>query len=503
MRLVRFPVALIALLATLAYIALPGGKDAEPEGVTAADTAPASALSYNSVADAYVSSAYPATKYGTRSILKVDASPRVRSYLRFIVRLPEGARVTGARLTLYTTSPSTSRGFSVSTVANTSWSETRLTYSNAPAIGSALGSSGPWSTRGYKSVSLPGRAVRPGVNAFALTTRSASSKTFHSREGRYKPRLAVTYALPQVSPPAARGPRIPEGGAYWGAYVNSDALNGQARQEVTDFEAMTGRKLRIGHHYRGWTENFPYSTADRADEGWNVANGRVPMISQDGSMGILDAINSGAEDGRIIDRARRIRQFGHPLFYRLFYEMNGDWMPYNEAHASTPGTHDGTEKYTRAWRRVHALFQQEGATNAAFVWCPNYDDNPDTPENHWRNYYPGDAYVDWVCADGYNRGTDKPWSTWQSFADIFRSVYADYPQKPFMVGETSSTENGGDKAQWIRDAHSYFKASMPRARAFLWFHRGLEPGSSDFRVDTSAESLQAYREMGADPYFNP
>ncbi|MFN2488281.1 MAG: glycoside hydrolase family 26 protein [Actinomycetota bacterium] len=313
-------------------------------------------------------------------------------------------------------------------------------------------------------------------------------------------RVRLPFAFSVELPP----PSVPASGAYFGAYVNPDAAGGQTQQEVTGFEAMIGRKLRVDHHYRSWDSSFDLHEPGEADEGWDVSNGRIPMISQSESgsttVGILDAINSGAEDRRIIDRARRIRDFGHPLFYRLFWEMNGDWNAYNETLASTPGTHDGTEKYVRAWRRVHSLFQQEGATNAAFVWCPNAKDKPQTSTNHWTNYYPGDAYVDWVCADGYNRAADNG-SSWKSFADIFRGVYDDYPQKPFMVGETSSTENGGDKAQWIRDAHNYLKASMPRARGFLWFHRGLEPGSSDWRVDTSSSSLQAYREMGADPYL--
>jgi mannan endo-1,4-beta-mannosidase len=74
-----------------------------------------------------------------------------------------------------------------------------------------------------------------------------------------------------------------------------------------------------------------------------------------------------------------------------------------------------------------------------------------------------------------------------------------------MIGETSSSENGGDKAQWIRDAHADMKTSMTRIKAFLWFNRGpstTDP-SSDWRVDTSRASLDAYRTMGADPYFRP
>jgi endoglucanase len=232
------------------------------------------------------------------------------------------------------------------------------------------------------------------------------------------------------------------------------------------------------------------------------------MVSQGdagfGGPNILDAINDGSQDSLIRSTADRIRAFGHPLFYRLFWEMNGAWEPYNMTHASTPGTHDGPRKFIAAWRRIHDIFRRAGATNAAFVWCPNAADVPRTRVNHWRRYYPGDAYVDWVCADGYNRGTSHPWSSWESFRQVFLAVYSDFPRKPFMVGETGSVEQGGDKAQWIRDAEATLKRSMPRVKAVVWFSRGPSAQSpEDWRIETSPSATAAFRAMGADSYFNP
>jgi Glycosyl hydrolase family 26 len=480
----------------------------------------ADSKSFDPVADAQVTSAYPSTSYGAARTLKVDASPATRSYLRFNVQLPAGATISDARLRLYTTTTSAKIGYSANAVQDTAWSETALTYGNAPALGSTLGTSAPWTSAGWKSAALPVSSVRPGLNSVAVTTASTAAAVFSSREGTYKPRLVLTYTAPTStatapapapapsSPlqPPAHGPALPAG-AYWGAFVNPDGINAMTRAEESDLESKIGRKLGISSHYRDWTDlSFPYSYANGADEGWDVANGRIPMISQGDSgftgTNILDAINNGSQDAIIRAHADHIKAFGKPLFYRLFWEMNGDWEPYNEAHTSTPGTHDGTDKYVRAWRRIHDIFQQEGATNAAFVWCPNASDGPKTAENHWTRYYPGDAYVDWVCADGYNRGTARSWSSWETFESDFAAIYADYPQKPFMVGETSSVEQGGDKAQWIRDTANTLKTKMTRIKAFVWFSRG--PGAQspeDWRADSSASSLAAYAAMGADPYF--
>jgi hypothetical protein len=320
--------------------------------------------------------------------------------------------------------------------------------------------------------------------------------------------LAGSAGSVTTSAAAAPRPAVPSR-TYFGAYVNGDAAAGQTRTDVQTLEGKIGRTLDIGHHYRRWTDTgFPNSPTGATDEAWDVANGRIPMISQDdkGFSGgnIVAAINNGSQDALIRSRASRIRAFGRPLFYRLFWEMNGDWASYNEAHTSTPGTHDGPQKFIAAWRRIHDIFQRQGATNAAFVWCPNANDKPRTPENHWSRYYPGDAYVDWVCADGYNWGTGRSWSVWQSFQSIFAGIYAGYPQKPFMVAETSSVEVGGDKGQWIRDTQTTIKARMPRIKAIVWFSRGPGPQSpEDWRFDSSTRALAAYRAMGADPYFNP
>jgi mannan endo-1,4-beta-mannosidase len=84
--------------------------------------------------------------------------------------------------------------------------------------------------------------------------------------------------------------------------------------------------------------------------------------------------------------------------------MNGNWEKWSPANnGSTPDP----AAFVAAWRHVHDLFVQNGATNVVWVWCPNATDVPNAtsaPWNHWTNYYPGDTYVDWVGIDGYNWG---------------------------------------------------------------------------------------------------
>src|SRR5215208_6929262 len=76
---------------------------------------------FTPVADAYVSSGARGTNYGSTGQLKVDASPTIRSYLRFDVQLPDGATITGASLRMNTSTSSTGPGYQVYAVASTSW----------------------------------------------------------------------------------------------------------------------------------------------------------------------------------------------------------------------------------------------------------------------------------------------------------------------------------------------------------------------------------------------
>ena len=64
-----------------------------------------------------------------------------------------------------------------------------------------------------------------------------------------------------------------------------------------------------------------------------------------------------------------------------------------------------------------------------WVFCPNVDSVPGDAWNQWSNYYPGDAYVDWMGFDGYNWGTVQTGSSWRTFASIAGTIYAGFAAK--------------------------------------------------------------------------
>lgn len=293
------------------------------------------------------------------------------------------------------------------------------------------------------------------------------------------------------------GGLVPERGALLGAWVDNVGHwvdDATAEAAVVRLEQQIGRKLDLDQHYYGWTDRFPSGL-----ERWDLANGRIPLVSWGG--GALGPIVTGASDQMIRTRARSVRALGSPLFIRWAWEMNGNWSAYDGTHTNAQGATDGPAMYVRAWRRIHTIFAQEGATNVVWVWCPNASDVPAQPWNHWSRYYPGDAFVDWVAVDAYNWGSSQEWSRWSSLSSMIAGVYDDYAaRKPIMVAETASSEHGGDKAAWLRSVQSSLQSQFPSVAALVYFDQAKE---TNWQVDSSSSALKAFRTLAGDRYFNP
>jgi beta-mannanase len=209
----------------------------------------------------------------------------------------------------------------------------------------------------------------------------------------------------------------------------------------------------------------------------------------------LSNIYGGAWDGFLSSYATQVREWGHPLFLRFNWEMNGDWFPWAEG---VNGNAAGD--YVRAWRHVVDAFRAAGADNVTWVWCPNTAFGGSRPIDR---LYPGDEYVDWTCIDGYNWGSlrDTPWT---SFGSLFRRSYDRITEiaagKPMLVGETGSSERGGDKAAWLRDALRAITSSrtFPAIRAFMYFNNTVE---GDWPIESSRAAQDAFREGIGSPAF--
>jgi hypothetical protein len=114
----------------------------------------------------------------------------VRSYLRFNVQNLTG-RVTRATLRIYANSAASS-GCVANIVSDNTWTETGLNYSNAPALGSALGSSGSFGAGAWISMDVTAYVTGDGTYSIAVTTPGSTAVSLASREaGSNAPQLII------------------------------------------------------------------------------------------------------------------------------------------------------------------------------------------------------------------------------------------------------------------------------------------------------------------------
>jgi hypothetical protein len=156
------------------------------------------------IVDTYVSSSHPLTNYGSGATLRVDGSPEVNSYLRFIVTGLAGQTIKKAQLQIYANSAST-QGLVAWSVSDESWNETRLTYKTASAMGRQLAASPAVTAGTWVTLDVSAYIIADGVYSLGISTPGPTAISLASREsGVNTPRLSVTVG--GSSPPSPTQP---------------------------------------------------------------------------------------------------------------------------------------------------------------------------------------------------------------------------------------------------------------------------------------------------------
>ncbi|MEW6474065.1 MAG: glycosyl hydrolase [Actinomycetota bacterium] len=276
--------------------------------------------------------------------------------------------------------------------------------------------------------------------------------------------LAATSLTPGATPGATAvaafqkdaGGKVlpPESGTWVGTYEDHSGSQLTKMNRVLALEDLLGRKMDIDHNYTHWKSKFPGWR-----ETWDIQHGRVPFVSW--AKESTSAINSGRYDSMIRQRARDVKAFGHPILLEWFWEMDGNR---NRHIAKSPAS------FIAAWKRIHRIFDKAGVTNVSWVWCPNAWGFKTGEAQKW---YPGDEWVDWICANGYNWAPGRKGDEWRSFRWVFQAFYewASQRGKPLMIGEFGVQERKpGEKAQWLREAANVLRDEFTEIKAVVYFN---------------------------------
>jgi len=276
---------------------------------------------------------------------------------------------------------------------------------------------------------------------------------------------------------------------------------------VRDFADRTGHKLSIVHWYAiwgGWKSQF-----SAADLQAVAAQGAIPMITwepwtgsgPDPAWSLRAAILSGAHDDYVDAWARGLSAYGGPVLLRFAHEMT-DQPRYPWAVGVNGNT---ASDYVEAWRHVRAIFARYPTSNVKWVWSPQMlgDASEAVHEARFRSVYPGDDQVDWLALDAYNTGPGLDWGAprWRSLREVLSTPYAAITalsDKPVLLAEVGSSENGGSKPAWITSALGTDLALFPRVRALVWFDIRKEDA---WTLHSSPDSFAAWLAAASQPPF--
>jgi len=287
-------------------------------------------------------------------------------------------------------------------------------------------------------------------------------------------------------------------GAYIGAFLPSAPYKPGA---IDAYKKLIRKPVSMVMWFQPWANGPNRLDKSMLASVWQ--RGAIPIISWEpwspGNTCALGApdwrlgqITAGKYDAYITQFARDAKAAQGPIMISPFHEMNGVWYPWGGmVNGNTPAD------LIAAWRHVHDIFVREGAANVTWVWSVNLRSRPDTYENRYAAYYPGDEYVDWVGVSGFNWGRGVGGYPWWSFEAMLGQPlkYLKTLHKPIVITETASVEQGGSKSAWLTTTFRRIRANHPEIKAVIYFNsKEFSHGhTQDWRVNSSKRSLNAFR----------
>lgn len=293
---------------------------------------------------------------------------------------------------------------------------------------------------------------------------------------------------PSVAPPPpdvivpTRDAVLARTGTRFGVSTPRAPFNDAELDEVT---ANAGAAPTLIQYFVKWTEPFRPDAARLCYE-----RGAVPVISWEPWAGessgtdqedySLDSITAGEHDSYIARFAATLRDNRWPVVLRFAHEMNGDWYSWSEKRSG-----NSRGDFVEAWRHVHDIFTEVGATNVVWVWSPNIV-RP-VPSVDLRALYPGDSYVDWVGMVGYAGRESTAAEVFEPTLELIRA----FTDLPVLITETGARPDER-QARWTADLFGWL-TSDPSIVGFVWFEYNKEGSTADWRFGRDPVTREAFR----------
>jgi len=272
-----------------------------------------------------------------------------------------------------------------------------------------------------------------------------------------------------------------DGLCYTGAYlVNvTDKSYDGLKAFLTDVKAKTNKGLYLMGFYTRYGTAFPIEMLRDFDRLYQEGLlGGIYMAwhpeNPKGSTATINEIVNGEFDAYIRDCVSKFKELSAPLFVKWGAEPNGDWHGYGY----------DPNLYQQGWRRTHEIFEEEGLS-AQWVFHVNQQPRGSYPQFYsnrspWKDYYPGDEYVDWISVSWHAALIYGRYRDGQTIDFIFDEgeylSFAEEHNKPFMFGECGNDKYHSElynvPLQWqvyhVVQQFDFMKR-YDRVKAFVWY----------------------------------
>jgi hypothetical protein len=269
----------------------------------------------------------------------------------------------------------------------------------------------------------------------------------------------------------------PQGSIFTGARVSPST----GPTNIDALEIACGRKFALSMHYYAWADSA-FSTPQSFTKALSddAASNRIPVVSWNAT-NLIDIL-SGNQNSAITNAALAMAAFQGPILLRWAWEMNllgmkgKEWAylgyPTNGSDPSPAQVAAAQTNFVSAWRQIRAIFDANGAANVIWLWNPGADNDSAPGQSsggYTDGFYPGDAYVDWIGLDAYNRQDD-------AFADTY-AVDPSYGYtnmtkhaKPLLIGETGAYfTNEAHQITFFDAAAGSLQTNFPQLLGFMYF----------------------------------
>ena len=245
-----------------------------------------------------------------------------------------------------------------------------------------------------------------------------------------------------------------------------------------------GSALEVGGAIRHEFVDFRRGSTARLASAVRVAaaNGQVALLTWEpkvagdpaASRNLLSAVAAGRRDSYVTRVATALARAEQPVVLRFAPEMD---HVTDELH---PWAGRSPELYKAAWRRVHGIFEEQGADNVDLAWTPGgYFVGDRFASDEW---YPGDRFVDVVGFSAYafwgweeQDPARRAHHTFRSPQELIGPRYRALSRhgKPVILPEVGihlHPSQSAQQATWLRQLVRYVDRGLPELAGLVYFH---------------------------------